>query len=50
MIRPPASRAAFFLAAAVMVSGCASYRLGPVNPAISAGQAIEVGLDVCLAN
>ena len=44
MIRPPASRAAFFLAAAVMVSGCASYRLGPVNPAIPAGQAIEVGL------
>ena len=44
MIRPPASRAAFFLAATVMVSGCASYRLGPVNPAIPAGQAIEVGL------
>lgn len=44
MIRPPASRSAFFLAAAVMVSGCASYRLGPVNPAIPAGQAIEVGL------
>ncbi|MFT6563154.1 MAG: putative nucleic acid-binding protein, partial [Limisphaerales bacterium] len=44
MIRPPASRSAFFLAAAVMVSGCASYRLGPVNPAIPTGQAIEVGL------
>ena len=44
MIRPPASRAAFFLAATVMVSGCASYRLGPVNPAIPAGQGIEVGL------
>jgi len=44
MIRPPASRAAFFLVAAVMVSGCASYRLGPVNPAISAGRDIEVGL------
>ena len=44
MPHPPASRAAFFLAAAVMASGCASYRLGPVNPAIPAGQAIEVGL------
>ena len=44
MIPSPASRAAFFLAATVMVSGCASYRLGPVNPAIPAGQAIEVGL------
>ena len=44
MISPSSSRAAFFLAAAVMVSGCASYRLGPVNPAIPTGQAIEVGL------
>ena len=44
MISPPSSRAAFFLAAAVMVSGCASYRLGPVNPAIPTGQAIEAGL------
>lgn len=44
MIRLAASRAAMFLAAVMMASGCASYRLGPVNPAIPAGQAIEVGL------
>lgn len=44
MTRPPTSHAAFFLAAAVVASGCASYRLGPVNPAIPAGQSIEVGL------
>jgi hypothetical protein len=44
MTHSPASRAAFFLAVAVVASGCASYRLGPVNPAIPAGQAIEVGL------
>ena len=44
MTRRAASRAALFLAAVVMAGGCASYRLGPVNPAIPAGQAIEVGL------
>jgi len=44
MNRLAASRAATFLAAAMMATGCASYRLGPVNPAIPAGQAIEVGL------
>ena len=44
MIRLAASRAAMFLAAVMMTNGCASYRLGPVNPAIPAGQAIEVGL------
>ena len=44
MTRRAASRAALFLAAVVMAGGCASYRLGPANPAIPAGQAIEVGL------
>ena len=44
MTRRAASRAALFLAAAVMAGGCASYRLGPANPAIPAGQAIEGGL------
>ncbi len=44
MNRLAASRAATFLAAAMMATECASYRLGPVNPAIPAGQAIEVGL------
>jgi hypothetical protein len=44
MTHSPASRAAFFLVAAVMASGCASYRLGPVNSAILTGQAIEVGM------
>ena len=44
MIRPPASRAALFLAVAWTAAGCASYRLGPVSPAIPAGQAVEVGL------
>jgi len=29
---------------ALMVVGCASYRLGPVNPSIPAGQSVEVGL------
>ena len=32
------------MTAALTATGCASYRLGPVNPAIPAGQAIEVGL------
>ena len=44
MTRLAASRVAMFLAAALTATGCASYRLGPVNPAIPAGQAIEVGL------
>ena len=44
MTRLAVSRAAMFLAAALTASGCASYRLGPVNPAIPAGQGIEVGL------
>ena len=44
MIRPSASRAALFLAVAWTAAGCASYRLGPVSPAIPAGQAVEVGL------
>ena len=44
MTLPVATRAALFLAMATLVAGCASYRLGPVNPAIPAGQSIEVGL------
>ncbi|MDP6794056.1 MAG: LPS assembly lipoprotein LptE [Verrucomicrobiota bacterium] len=44
MICPSVSRAVFSLAIAVTVAGCASYRLGPVNPAISVDQAVEVGL------
>jgi len=44
MARLAASHVAIFLTAALTATGCASYRLGPVNPAIPAGQAIEVGL------
>ncbi len=44
MTLPVATRAALFLAMATLVAGCASYRLGPVNPAIPAGQSVEVGL------
>ena len=44
MTRLAASHVAIFLTAALTATGCASYRLGPVNPAIPAGQAIEVGL------
>ena len=44
MTLPVATRAALFLAVATLVAGCASYRVGPVNPAIPAGQSVEVGL------
>ncbi len=44
MIHLTASRVILFLVAAVMTAGCASYRIGPVNPAIPAGQSVEVGL------
>ena len=44
MTRLVTRRVAIFLATALTATGCASYRLGPVNPAIPAGQAIEVGL------
>ena len=44
MTRLAASHVAIFLTAALTATGCASYRLGPVNPAIPAGQAIEGGL------
>ena len=44
MTRLAASHVAIFLTAALTATGCASYRLGPVNPAIPVGQAIEVGL------
>ena len=43
MTRLAARHVAIFLTAALTATGCASYRLGPVNPAIPAGQAIEVG-------
>ena len=44
MNRLPASRVASLLVVALTAAGCASYRLGPVSPAIPAGQAVEVGL------
>ncbi len=44
MIHTAASRNTLFLVAAVMLVGCASYRLGAVNPSFPAGQSIEVGL------